>query len=70
MWEDVAFSFSKMFNANRILRFNNPDYFYRRRIDSGVSSRGYNVNSHLLDIFDVAVKLKMKLVKLVDLMFL
>ena len=43
MWEDVAFSFSKMFNANRILRFNNPDYFYRRRIDSGVSSRGYNV---------------------------
>ena len=58
MWEDVAFSFSKMFNANRILRFNNPDYFYRRRIDSGVSSRGYNVNSHLLDIFDVADKIE------------
>lgn len=58
MWEDVAFSFSKMFNANRILRFNNPDYFYRRRIDSGVSSRGYNVNSHLLDIFDVVDKIE------------
>ncbi len=60
MWEDVAFSFSKMFNANNILYFNNPDYFYRRRIDDGVSSLGYKVNTHLLDIFDVADSIKIE----------
>lgn len=54
MWEDVAFSFSKMFNADRILYSQNNDYFYRRRMTDGVSSKGYQVNAHLLDIFSVA----------------
>lgn len=54
MWEDVAFSFAKMFNANRILSFNNLDYFYRKRDNEGVSSIGFNINPHLLDIIDVA----------------
>lgn len=54
MWEDVAFSFSKMLNANRVLVFQNPDYFYRRRINEGVSSKGYQINNHLLDIFTIA----------------
>lgn len=54
MWEDVAFSFAKMFNADRILHFQNSDYFYRRRMTDGVSSKGYQINSHLLDIFSVA----------------
>lgn len=58
MWEDVAFSFAKMFNANNILVFNNKDYFYRRRADEGVSSEGYKVNSKLLDIFAVADKIE------------
>lgn len=54
MWEDVAFSFSKMFNADKILRFRNQDYFYRRRQDEGVSSKGYSLNPHLSDIYAVA----------------
>ena len=57
-WEDVAFSYSKLFNANKVLCFNNPDYFYRRQLNSGVSSKGYNVNKNLLDIFDVADRIE------------
>ena len=57
-WEDVAFSYSKLFNASKVLCFNNPDYFYRRQLNSGVSSKGYNVNKNLLDIFDVADKIE------------
>lgn len=58
MWEDVAFSFAKMFNAKNILVFNNRDYFYRRRADEGVSSAGYKVNKQLMDIFMVADKIE------------
>ena len=54
MWEDVAFSFAKMFNANYILNFDRAGYFYRKRIDEGVSSKSYDLNPHLLDIFTVA----------------
>jgi len=56
MWEDVAFSYAKMFNANNILVFNSPNYFYRRT-GEGVSGKGFKVNLNLLDIFKVADKL-------------
>lgn len=54
MWEDVAFSFSNLFNANRVLVFSNPDYFYRKSSIAGVSAKGFNVNPQLLDIFAIA----------------
>lgn len=54
MWEDIAFSFSAMFNANKILVFINHDYYYRKSMVSGVSAQGYKENPHLLDIFAVA----------------
>lgn len=60
MWEDVAFSFAKMFCANQILSFSHADYFYRRRAWEGVSATGYDVNPHLLDIFDVADQIELE----------
>ena len=60
MWEDVAFSFAKMFFANQILSFSHADYFYRRRAWEGVSATGYDVNPHLLDIFDVADQIELE----------
>lgn len=57
MWEDVSFTFAKLFDANHILCFNNPDYFYRRG-DNGVSSKGYDVNENFLDIFTVTDQLE------------
>ena len=30
MWEDVAFTYSALFNSNRVLVMNNWDYFYRK----------------------------------------
>jgi len=53
MWEDVAFSYSQMFNADKVLFLNNNDYFYRKRSDSGVSSKGFVFNENVLDIFKV-----------------
>lgn len=63
MWEDVAFSFAKMFCANQILRFQHADYFYRRRMNEGVSSLGYEVNPHLLDIFAVADEIELEVLE-------
>lgn len=54
MWEDFSFTYTSLCNCNRILRINNADYFYRKRIDSGVSSKGFIPNSHLFDCFKVA----------------
>lgn len=53
MWEDIAFTYAKMFRANRILVFNDADYFYRRRANEGVSSKNNQFNNNLFDIFDV-----------------
>lgn len=60
MWEDVSFTYSKLFNAKRILYFNNLDYFYRKKGNSGVSSKGFDVNKNLLDIFAVADQIEIE----------
>ncbi len=61
MWEDVAFTYAKIFKANRILEFNDADYFYRRRENEGVSSQNNQFNNHLFDIFDVCDYLEKEL---------
>lgn len=58
MWEDVAFSYAKMFNANTVLRSSAINYFYRKRNNEGVSSKGFKPNPNISDIFKVADKLE------------
>lgn len=53
MWEDISFSYSHLFLANQVLDFHNPDYYYRKHMNSGVSAQGLKVNPQLLDIFKV-----------------
>ncbi len=60
MWEDIAFTYAKMFRAQKILRFNDADYFYRRQ-SSGVSSKNNQFNDHLFDIFEVCDYLEKEL---------
>lgn len=58
MWEDIAFTYSMMAKSDTVLSFANPDYHYRRDITRGVSSKGYQVNDHILDIFRVEDELE------------
>lgn len=58
MWEDIAFTYSMMARSDTVLSFANPDYHYRRDITRGVSSKGYQVNDHILDIFRVEDELE------------
>lgn len=53
MWEDVAFTYSAIINSENLLVMNSCDYFYRRDITKGVSSKGYKINPHLSDVFKV-----------------
>ncbi len=61
MWEDIAFTYAKLFKAKRILRFNDADYFYRRRSNEGVSSKNNRFNNNLFDIFEVCDYLEREL---------
>lgn len=58
MWEDVAFTYSSLIKADDMLSLNNLDYFYRRDITRGVSSKGYKVNFHMFDIIKVAYEIE------------
>lgn len=60
MWEDFAFTYISLCNSNHVLRFKNADYFYRKRLDSGVSSKGFKLNDHLLDCFVVADEIEIQ----------
>jgi len=51
LWEDTAFSYTKLIEATNILYFRNFDYFYRRNINEGRSGTNYQKNNHILDIF-------------------
>ena len=58
MWEDVAFTYASLFNANRIVHLNNMGYYYRKSATSGVSAKGFKYNPSLLDTFKVADRLE------------
>lgn len=63
MWEDIAYSYSSLFNANKIVHVSFQNYFYRKQLDSGISARGFCPNIHLLDIFRVCDDLKNNTIK-------
>lgn len=52
-WEDIAFTFSMYMKSDKVITLNNPDYFYRRNIDSGISAINYQKNDKILEIFKV-----------------
>ena len=53
LWEDVAFTFSKLLEASEVINLSNTNYFYRRQIEKGVSGKAYKVNEHHFDIFKI-----------------
>ena len=57
MWEDVAFTYANLFNADKVVHLNNMGYYYRKSATSGVSAKGFKYNPNLLDIFKVADRL-------------
>lgn len=52
MWEDVAFTYSALFNSNKVLVMNNWDYFYRKS-SLGISFRNYDYNENIYDCFKI-----------------
>ena len=63
MWEDAAFTYSHMFLAEKIVVSHNPDYYYRKHQNTGVSAQGFRVNMHLMDIFKVAAEIENQCIK-------
>ena len=58
MWEDVAFTYSALYNSNRVLVMNNWDYFYRKS-SLGISFRNYDYNENIYDCFKIVDNLVM-----------
>lgn len=52
-WEDIAFTYYMFTKADDIAVLNNPDYFYRRDINKGISGINYSKNSKIMEIFKV-----------------
>lgn len=63
LWEDIAFTYTNLFKANKVLVTNNSDYFYRRNIENGVSSQGYKPSKKIFEIFKVANEIEDELKK-------
>lgn len=63
LWEDIAFSFTKFLEANTVIEVPTPNYFYRRDITDGLSSKNYKENDRIMDIFKVADELENELKK-------
>ena len=61
LWEDIAFSFTRFREADTIVEVPTPNYFYRRDISDGLSSKNYKENDRITDIFKVADELKEEL---------
>ena len=61
LWEDIAFSFTRFLEADTIVEVPTPNYFYRRDISDGLSSKNYKENDRITDIFKVADELKEEL---------
>lgn len=60
-WEDIAFTFTRFLEANTVLRKPTTNYFYRRDITKGVSSKNYKENDKVMDIFIVADEIEQEL---------
>ena len=52
-WEDIGFTTMAFLMADRILYINNPGYFYRRDLSSGISGVNYKENDRVSDIVKV-----------------
>ena len=63
LWEDIAFSFTRFLEANTVIEVPTPNYFYRRDITEGLSSKNYKENDRITDIFKVADELEEELKK-------
>lgn len=60
-WEDIAFSLTKFLEAENIVEKPTVNYFYRRNINKGVSSKNFTENDKIMDIFTVADELEEEL---------
>ena len=58
LWEDIAFSFTRFLEADTVIEVPTPNYFYRRDITAGLSSKNYQENDRITDIFKVADELE------------
>ena len=63
LWEDIAFSFTRFLEADTVIEVPTPNYFYRRDITAGLSSKNYQENDRITDIFKVADELEEELKK-------
>lgn len=52
-WEDIVFTYYMYIKSKNVRVLNNPDYFYRRNINKGISGINYNKNNRIMEIFKV-----------------
>lgn len=58
MFEDIPFSYTKYMEASKVVFVPNANYFYRRDVTKGLSSKNYRKNDSITDIFRVLDKLE------------
>ena len=58
LFEDIAFSYFMLMRTDKIVMLPNTNYFYRRDITKGISSKNYQKNENVTDIFRVLDKLE------------
>lgn len=58
LWEDGAYTISKIIKAGSILKYDNPYYFYRKHQDTGVSAKGFTPHDNIFDVFTVNDKIE------------
>lgn len=63
LWEDAAFSYSSLFNAQKIGHLDDINFFYRKSMDKGVSAKGFNFNPQVFDVFKVTDYIKNETIK-------
>lgn len=60
-WEDIAFSFTRLLEANTVISKPTANYFYRRDVSNGVSAKNFKENDKITDIFVIADELEEEL---------
>lgn len=60
-WEDIAFSLTRFLEADKVIVKPTANYFYRRDLSRGVSSKNLKENDKITDIFVVADEIEQEL---------
>ena len=57
-WEDAGFTYAAIASSKNLLRFNNTDYFYRKKVANSRADATLRPHHNILDIFDINTQIE------------